>query len=52
MEELKFTNSEYVVEMGAVADAIYFVKEGELVCHTASLAPRHTAPHRCTTSAS
>jgi len=34
MEELKFTNSEYVVEMGAVADAIYFVKEGELVCHT------------------
>jgi cGMP-dependent protein kinase len=34
MEEIKFTNNEYVVEMGAVADAIYFVKEGELVCHT------------------
>jgi len=34
MEELKFTDGEYVVEMGDVADALYFVKEGELVCHT------------------
>jgi cGMP-dependent protein kinase len=34
MEELSFNDGEYVVEMGDVADALYFVKEGELVCHT------------------
>jgi len=34
MEELKFSDGEYVVEMGDVADALYFVKSGELVCHT------------------
>jgi cGMP-dependent protein kinase len=34
MEELKFTDGEYVVEMGEQADALYFIKEGEVVCHT------------------
>jgi len=34
MEELTFSDGEYVVEMGEVADALYFVKQGELVCHT------------------
>ena len=34
MEESKFGDGEYVVSMGDVADAIFFVKSGELVCHT------------------
>ena len=34
MEETKFGDGEYVVSMGDVADAIFFVKSGELVCHT------------------
>jgi len=32
MEELPFGDGEYVVEKGAAADALFFVKEGELAC--------------------
>ena len=34
MEEVSCVDGEYVVEMGAKADALFFVKEGELACHT------------------
>ena len=34
MEEVACSDGEYVVEMGAKADALFFVKEGELACHT------------------
>jgi cGMP-dependent protein kinase len=33
MEELDYTDGQYVVQMGETADALYFVKEGEVVCH-------------------
>jgi len=33
MEELPFADGEYVVQTGEPADALYFIKAGEVVCH-------------------
>jgi len=33
MEELFFAENEYVVSMGDIADALYFIKSGEVACH-------------------
>ena len=49
MEESKFGDGEYVVSMGDVADAIFFVKSGELVCHTGE--KNHTDKIRLKTGA-
>jgi len=49
MEESKFSDGEYVVNMGDVADAIFFVKSGELVCHTGER--NHADKIRLTTGA-
>ena len=34
MEEISYNDGEYVVEKGAAADSLFFVKEGELACTT------------------
>jgi CRP-like cAMP-binding protein len=33
MEELKFKDAEYLVSMGDIADALYFIKAGEVAVH-------------------
>ena len=33
MEEIYYTDQEYVVTMGDIADALFFIKSGEVACH-------------------
>jgi len=33
MEEIYYTDGEYVVTMGDIADALFFIKAGEVACH-------------------
>ena len=33
MEEIVFGDGEYVVTMGDIADALFFIKSGEVACH-------------------
>jgi len=33
MEELYYEDGQYVVSMGDIADALFFIKSGEVVCH-------------------
>ena len=32
-EEIDYSDGEYLVEMGDKADALYWIKKGEVVCH-------------------
>ena len=36
MEEKKYEDGEYIVSKGDIADALYFIKSGECVAHSAS----------------